>query len=470
MKKRRKNGCGMRVGGRKTTERAALAAVTLLAALLRLWALGGKTIWLDEAFSIWVADDALPEILRFVASVDHHPPLYYVLLHGWQARFGDSADAVRSLSALLSIITVPILYAAGKRLVGTPAALMAACVLALSPFHVRYAQEARMYALMTFFAAVALLCLAVYLTETRQGNMQRRTAMAGLAVAQALLMLSHNTAAFLFPAALNVGVLWAYWQVRNRKDAKDAKNEKQELPEQTASTAEDAEEKGGDEGENGVMFPVSAPGGGALRALRETGFLRGWAMVQGAALLLWLPWAPSFTAQAQTVYQGFWIQTPTLGSVWLAFHHFNLAFPQDGFAGALLWDLLFWGLALVGWRALNRRGSTGNLLGTLFLLPAAIELVFSVRRPIFYDRTLIWVTLPYYLLIGAGLWQGIAHSRRAIDAREKVRGRLGMVTSAGAALVLVGLSVYSLGVYYIGFEKEDLARRGGLRGRGSCAG
>ncbi len=192
-----------------------------------------------------------------------------------------------------------------------------------------------------------------------------------------------------------------------------------------------------------------------MEALREEGFLRGWAMVQGAALLVWLPWGPSFTAQAQTVYHDFWIQTPTLGSVWLAFHHFNLAFPQDGFAGALLADVLFWGLALVGWRALNRRASTGNLLGTLFLLPAAIELVFSVRRPIFYDRTLIWATLPYYLLIGAGLWEGIARSRRAIDAGELGRGRFGIVPYAGAALAVVGLIVYSLGAYYTGFAKEN---------------
>ena len=50
-----------------------------------------------------------------------------------------------------------------------------------------------MYALMTLLAAGALLCLAVWLADSRAGSVQRRAAMGGLAVTQALLMLTHNT-------------------------------------------------------------------------------------------------------------------------------------------------------------------------------------------------------------------------------------------------------------------------------------
>lgn len=215
--------------------------------------------------------------------------------------------------------------------------------------------------------------------------------MAGLAVTQGLLMLSHNTAAALFPAALNAGVL-AEWVRRTT----------------AAETAE------------------------GLRALDEERFWHGWLAVQAAALLIWLPWGPAFWRQMQTVYGDFWIQPPTGYGVWLAFHNFNLAFPQGWFPGSPWWDLLYWGLAGLGLWALWRQGAAAALLATLFLLPALLELALSLRRPIFSDRTLIWTTLPYYLLIGAGLaqlWEGRPQGSplRAAGARGEEGFRHGVL-------------------------------------------
>jgi 4-amino-4-deoxy-L-arabinose transferase-like glycosyltransferase len=386
-------------------ERAAMAGAVLLAALLRFWAIDAKTIWLDEAFSIWVADLSLPELLRFVASVDHHPPLYYLLQHGWQVALGDSAFAVRSLPALLGVATVPLLYAAGRRLMDGTTALVAALLLAVSPFHVRYGQEARMYALMTLLAAAALFCLAVWLADSRAGSVRRRAAMGGLAVAQALLMLTHNTAALLFPAALNAGVAGAFW-----------------------------------------MQGASAKTAGVGGTLGEKGFVLRWLAVQAAALLLWLPWGPAFWAQAQTVYHEFWIQQPSGYSVWLAFHNFNLAFPEGWFPGAPWWDLLYWGLALGGVWALRRRRPVAVLLAALFLVPPVLELLAGLRRPVFSDRTLIWTTLPYYLFIATGL--------RSVAVAANAR-RLRTAAAGAIAFVLIGLSGYSLHAYFTGYEKED---------------
>ncbi|MDI9549099.1 MAG: glycosyltransferase family 39 protein [Chloroflexota bacterium] len=389
----------------KSSERAAMAGVVLLAGLLRFWAIDAKTIWLDEAFSIWVAELPLPKLLRFVASVDHHPPLYYLLQHGWQVALGNSAFAVRSLPALLGVATVPLLYAAGRRLTDGTTALMAALLLAVSPFHVRYGQESRMYALMTLLAAGALLCLAVWLADSRAGSVQRRAAMGGLAVTQALLMLTHNTAALLFPAALNAGVAGAFW-----------------------------------------MQGASAKTAGVGGTLGDKGFVLRWLAVQAAALLLWLPWGPAFWAQAQTVYHEFWIQQPSGYSVWLAFHNFNLAFPEGWFPAAPWWDLLYWGLTLGGVWALRRRRPVAVLLAAMFIVPPVLELLAGLRRPVFSDRTLIWTTLPYYLFVAAGL-RGLAEGAKATRWRT--------VAASAVAVLLVGLTVYSLHAYFTGYEKED---------------
>ncbi len=62
----------------KSSERAAMAGVVLLAGLLRFWAIDAKTIWLDEAFSIWIAQHSLWEGWRWLVKIDHHPPSHYL--------------------------------------------------------------------------------------------------------------------------------------------------------------------------------------------------------------------------------------------------------------------------------------------------------------------------------------------------------------------------------------------------------
>ena len=136
-----------------------LAALTLVGALLRAWQIGAKSIWIDEAFSVWVARQPPAEGVRWLARIDQHPPLYYVLLHLWLA-LGDGPAAVRLLSATVSTLNIPALYALGARLFGRRVGLLAAAVLALSPFHVYLAQEARMYALLSLAVTASLWAVA----------------------------------------------------------------------------------------------------------------------------------------------------------------------------------------------------------------------------------------------------------------------------------------------------------------------
>ena len=122
-----------------------VAGVTLLGGGLRILLLGSKGMWLDETFSVWLASHNVGELLRWTATVDQHPPLYYLLLHVWIALRGDSPYAVRLLSVLLGTATIPVIYGIGKRLSDPLMGFAAAVLLAVSPFHIRFAQETRMY-------------------------------------------------------------------------------------------------------------------------------------------------------------------------------------------------------------------------------------------------------------------------------------------------------------------------------------
>ena len=133
-------------------ERWSLVILTLLAALLRLHGLGSESLWFDEGWSAVVARLDGPTLRNVLATQPF--PLYYALLHLW-ARLGDGEFSLRLLSALAGALTVPFLYAQVKHFWGASAARWAGLLLAISPLHVWYSQEARMYALGTLWAAMA---------------------------------------------------------------------------------------------------------------------------------------------------------------------------------------------------------------------------------------------------------------------------------------------------------------------------
>ena len=418
----------------------ALWGIVLLGAILRVWAIGAKSVWLDEAFSIWVANQGVVAGWNWLIKIDQHPPLYYSLLSIWQSMVGDQQGAVRGLSALGGTAAIPFVWAATKRLTRDEiSALLAALILALSPFHVRYAQEARMYALLSLLAAAAIFCAIRYLTGYGTRRLQLRDYLlpwrwqrlhdvriaVGLSVSQAALMLTHNTATVFFPLALNLVVVGA-WLVRR----------------QTGRHV-------------------------SMRAVNAARFGRNWLLIQGVAFVLWLPWAVPFVLQSVKVDREFWIAPPTLRAVMAVVKVFNFAHLPD-WMPAVPWMVVYSLLAVAGLYFLRKQKAWALLLISLTLVPFGGELLVSLRRPIFYDRTLIWASLSYYMLIAMGirgLMVGSFSPQRSdpLAARTHVRSRpwwyrVRLSVAALAVLMIVSLSALSLANYYGAFEKEDWAK------------
>ena len=79
-----------------------------------------------------------------------HPPLYFVMTRLWTQIFGDSVAVIRSFSAFISLLVFPSMYWLCLELFGSSfVAWIAIALIAVSPFHILYAQEARMYSLHT---------------------------------------------------------------------------------------------------------------------------------------------------------------------------------------------------------------------------------------------------------------------------------------------------------------------------------
>ncbi|MEG4324587.1 glycosyltransferase family 39 protein [Microcoleus sp. herbarium5] len=173
---------------------------TAIAFILRFANLDSKPLWTDEfstlVFSLGNSFRGVPldraidlstllqplqlrpdadtaDVLRNLLLESNHPPVYFMLAHWWMRLFGPTEDSLvwigRALPALLGVISVPAIYFVGKfafssRLVGQCAAAM----MAVSPYGIYLAQEARHYTLGILLVIASLFCLTLAAKKLQQ--------------------------------------------------------------------------------------------------------------------------------------------------------------------------------------------------------------------------------------------------------------------------------------------------------------
>ena len=165
------------------------ALILVLAFVLRLFHLADESIWLDEGISIAMSKLSLSEMID-KSAVDSLPPLYYSLLHYWMLLFGDSEFSVRFLSLIFSLSTIVAAYQVTKLLIDETVALVVAFLLAISVFHIEYAQEARMYSLIALLSTLSWY----FFLQWREESKIRWIVL--LFVINVLLLYTHVLAAF----------------------------------------------------------------------------------------------------------------------------------------------------------------------------------------------------------------------------------------------------------------------------------
>jgi uncharacterized membrane protein len=177
----------------------ATVLVMVAALVLRFWT--RSDLWLDEALTVNIARLPIHEIPSYLRR-DGAPPLFYVLLHFWMGMFGTSDVAVRSLSGVIGVVTVPLAWLAGKRLGGGKVGWAAMLLVATSPFATRYDTEARMYSLVVLLTILGFLALDRSLRRPRPGNLVAVGAVTGL------LLYTHYWSLYL----IGTTMLWLAWQ------------------------------------------------------------------------------------------------------------------------------------------------------------------------------------------------------------------------------------------------------------------
>jgi mannosyltransferase len=376
-------------------ERIALLCILCAAFALRLVRLDQQSIWYDEGLSIYYARGSLIQVLRGVSQTDH-PPLHPLLLHGWMALCGDSEFSVRALSVWWGVLAVALLYRLGARL-GRSEALIAAVLLAVSPFAVWYAQETRPYTM-----ALALILATVdqaWMLFEKKGGVRHGIAYVLLGAA-ALYTHFYNG-----PILLALNIVFVLWQLGRWNWARLAR----------------------------------------------------WIGLQLGTLALFAPWAPFVAAQLElnaTYWHGAVGPQQIVRRTLIAFGAGNTL--EGPWALGAAWTLAL--LALLGSLAMLRQRKNHRPLLLLWLwmvIPTLFQIALNSRRPKFAPRYLINVLPAFLLLASLGIASLFRLARRYAF---KAGGWAAAVGLTVAVAVLGGATTRSLANYYFDphFSRPDM--------------
>ena len=312
-----------------------LGLVTLLATWLRVYNNTSIALWHDEAFSALYIKYSWAEMMQRII-LDVHPPLYYFVLRLWHYLFGYSLLSLRSLSILLGVATVWMGYLFVKKAFGsTKVALLAALLLAINPFQIQYALEARMYTLGTF-----LLMLSCYLLLFVLENPKSKYWIYyGISVAA--LAYTHY---FLLFSIVAQGLFVLYYYFIYKK------------------------------------FKISK--------IKEYWPALGSYVLAG---ILYLPWLPSFLEQNSRVQQSYWIpamdrwSVPT--TIWkLSFGSVELSRPVYILISILTVTLLYWFIR-------NNQNQNKWLVAGSLAVPFLAAILISLKTALYLDRYFVFASI-----------------------------------------------------------------------------
>lgn len=324
--------------------------IFLLLAIMNL----KSSIWFDEAYSAYLVRGDFGQIWEMTA-MDVHPPFFYFALKIWSSIFGTSDVAMRFMSVFFGLIAIVFIFQTVKKMFGIKAASLSTLFVAISPMFIRYAQEMRMYTMVLaiVFAATYFLMLALEKGKEKAG----RKYWFIYALLICMGMWTHYFSAFAWIA--HVVIILVHF-------------------------------------------------GGFKKIFKDKKLFKTLLFTYGFAVLLYLPWIPSFFKQIVTVQSGFWIPPVSfevMADLVSAILFFNLS------ADVTSWGWVF-GTALIVFFILTFKGVFSkaskkerpmlrNLLIMVFV-PIAVMTILSLPplTSMFVDRYILYSVVTVWILFG----------------------------------------------------------------------
>ncbi|MBV9120654.1 MAG: glycosyltransferase family 39 protein [Chloroflexi bacterium] len=360
------------------------AAILLLAFGLRVYHLDFQASLSDDALGLTLAQHNPLELFGLTAS-EPFPPTFYLGLSLWARLAGVSEYAGRFFSVVFSMGSVALIYRASRRMLDERAAVAAAFLLAINPLEIFFAQEVRMYTMLTCFSlAGATLGYELIAGRSRSWG--------GYALASLVAVMTHAFALF---------VLFS----------------------------ED------------VAALICGP--------REWRWQRAWAAAQLSVVVVFGVWIALVARNLQAYNNGLVSAPSLPAALWRTLSAYALGFgPPAGpvlLLPVMLIALAAAGVALllanravpsgVSLRTRQTAVATPLFLTSWLLAPIVLVWAISLAKPIYFERYMV-IGLPAALLLaGAGI-AGLEGGMRRAPAWSRW---------AGAALAAAGVLVLAVG-------------------------
>jgi mannosyltransferase len=414
-----------------------LITALFVAFFARLYGLTSSAIWHDEGYTMWLIRYNWTEILERTAR-DVHPPLYYFIAKSWVLVAGSSVFSIRFLSLLFSVGIVYLAYLIVKDIWSEKAAFWAALFTALSPFMVRFGQEARMYGVVAFFTTLAAYFFMRYLRD------KKRVWLLGYVPAMIAAMYTQYYAFFAIIS------LW-------------------------------------------VIITIFTPGFWKFKwrdSFKNVGFFDGWWWVANIALLiLYAPWFPVAYAQVTRISDNYWILSDwitirTIPNNLLQFVGYT---HLDGlYRTKIIGPIIYWAISLVligsGFYYLKKvKPEKRKILSALLvfsLLPMVLVYLLSeLRTPIYQDRYFPFSAVAIFALwgililaiknrvvrylfmsiaLGAHLWGNYKMHSDVNHQMNEIKMIIDMQKEPGDRIVSGELYTFLDASYYLGYGRVGL--------------
>ncbi len=331
-----------------------ISLLILLAFALRAYRIDWQSLWPDENFTMFMSSQDLATITK-ITSEDVHPPLYYFLLHYWVSPTGFSEFSLRFPSLFFSVLVVPLVWKTASFLAGRRVAFLAASLMSIAPFQVYYAQEARMYSLITFLSLASTYAMVRVAGFSWSGPQKGQRTQRNLFTWIALAL---SSAALLYAHYFGFLVLLV---------------------------------------QNSVV---------ALTRLRKRRFFLQWCLSQVAIAALFAPWIPIMTRVYVTNDEDWRHFVPFVPMFQEVMVSLSLG-KTIGEAASLPLAASFFLALLAGMAALALKKETRPLLlllGLSLFQPILLTYLVSFTKPVYGgSRYMIFVAPAFYILISLGL-------------------------------------------------------------------
>ncbi len=366
-----------------------LAGIIIIGAILRFYNLASMALWHDEAFSALLIRYPFWEMIDRIA-LDVHPPLYYLILRLWDFALGDSLFSLRFFSAFWGILVIPFAYLFIKTAFKNERlALISAALIAINPFQIQYATEARMYTLGTFLIVFSswLLIKAMEFTplEIKSDNKDKLYSASSQKVKLAILFGNFLSGSkqykwwLFYGVAASAAIYTHYYLIFS-------------VAAQAIFIAFTIVKK-----YKSNFTPV--PLGNQVSKFKFDTNLKGALIAYATAFIIYLPWLSIFLKQLGQVEQNYWIPKMTASSVsgtlWKMFAGSNIE------VGNLTLALITVIFLFILYIAVKRRENDNNWLVVFsFAVPFVLAIIFSFKRSLYLDRYFVFSGL-FYLIIFA---------------------------------------------------------------------